>query len=47
MNLQDSMVVIQPPKKITDEWPDFLNPKIIDVIDKKLNFTKMTPVQVS
>lgn len=32
--------------KAKDEWPDYLNPTISKVINEKLNFTKMTPVQV-
>lgn len=36
----------EPKKKANDEWPDFLNPVITKVINEKLNFPKMTPVQV-
>lgn len=36
------------PKKSTNNntWPEFLNPKIINVVNQKLKFEKMTPVQV-
>lgn len=34
-------------KKSKDEWPDYLNRTILNVINEKLKFTKMTPVQVA
>ena len=32
--------------KSKDEWPDYLNPAISKVVNEKLKFSKMTPVQV-
>lgn len=34
------------PNKPKDEWPDFLDKTILNIIQEKLKFTKMTPVQV-
>lgn len=34
-------------KKPKDEWPDYLDKTILNVITEKLNFKKMTPVQVT
>lgn len=47
MKAAENMNNSEPKKSTNNTWPEYLNPKIISVVNQKLKFETMTPVQVN